>query len=332
MEDMIDFVKLVYTHRNFGSFQEKHKEKIKAVLHLDSGEIEYPYSFQHDHYTVKIWKIEAREIYFIQVTGSLHKNHFDGANHERFTFDKLVKEIDYLSESLGLEAEKLMIKNLEVGVNLPTPFAPYPYLKENLLLYKTNALKAYDKGKDGKELGYFHDGIPQVKIYDKGKQYDLPVNLMRFELRYKKSTTPRKLGIQCLKDLQDREKLLELSKELESAWDNVLLYESDLIERHPLISKKHKQLYKRYGYYQNWIKTLENSNSRVTFYNHKKRFKEIIKAYGRNIHGQLARVLRREIEKCTERTYIETEELYEITDTLKGNIVHSQEEKGTETY
>lgn len=321
---MIDFVKLVYTHSNINAFLEVHRERLKGVFTFDNGEITFPFSFEIEGFKIEIKGSIKLNIHYINIIGSLHKNFYKGANVERFKFDQLKTEIHNLCTLLQLEPEKLLIQNLEIGVNVRTHFKPYDYLEENLILYKTKRFAKYDKGHDGKELGFYCKGLPVIKLYDKGKQHDTPYNLMRFELRYKKTAFLHRIGVCSIIDLMDIEKINILSDELLKKWNNVLLYESDLNTNQ--LTNKEKSLYKELEHPKNWIKLLKKEKSTTTFYNHKETFKNIIVKYGKNVHKLCFEMIQNEIIMCTNFPRLETDMnnsvLYDFPNTLKGNNVH----------
>lgn len=319
---MIDFVKLIYTHTNISAFIERYTETMNGVFNFGTGEICYPYSFKFEEYSISIRFSELKNVHYIEIKGSPHKNYFKGANDERFTYENLQVEIAHLCNSLHLEPENLYIQNLEVGVNICTPFAPFQYLQDNLLLYSTKSFKQYHKGKDGKELGYYCEGSPIVKLYDKGKQYDLPHNLMRFEIRFKKSKPLHTLGIYTLYDLVNPDVLKKLCAILSETWTNILLYESDLNLKSSTLNASAKALYKDCEHTKNWTKWLRESKSRETFYSRKKFLKYIIQTYGKNVHNEVFELIKKELEKCTNFPPSEKFEMYNITDTLNGKDVH----------
>lgn len=319
---MIDFIKVVYTHENISAFIERHNQTMKGVFNLGSGEISYPFTFKFEEYSICIRYSDSKNVHFIEITGSPHKNHFKGANFDRFTFQDLQFEVNQLCQSLELDPGKLYIQNLEIGINIITPFAPYQYLKDNLLLYSTKPFKHYKKGKDGKELGYYCEGSPIVKLYDKGKQYNLPHNLMRFEIRFKKSKRLHDFGIQTLNDLLNPVLIQKLSSLLLETWSNVLLYESDLNVKTSSLNDKEKRFYEYCEHAKNWLKTLSERLSRTSFYKQKIRFRKIITKHGKNVHHDLYELIKMEIEKCTNFPPLGISPVYKITDTLNSKTVH----------
>jgi len=326
---MIDFIKMVHTCSDITEFVDKHRDQMTCRVNFGTGEMIPPFEFKYKQYTITIRSNTEKGVHFIEVTGSLHKSHFDGPNYQRFNFDCLQYEIDYLSSYLGVSPDQLRVQNLEIGVNVETNFRPFKYLKNNLLLYKTKEFKPYDYGVDAKELGFYCPGTPIIKIYDKGKQYDLPGNLMRFEVRYKKSQPLNKMGIYTLADLQDRSMVQSLGQLLIKTWESVLLYESDLDLNKSKLTSGEKKFYRESAHTKNWLKWKRQQKSRSGYYNLRQRFIDIITSYGTNEHRIVAGLIRSEVEECTKIRDENGADLYISTHKLKCSSVHHSEDSQT---
>ncbi len=319
---MIDFLKLVHECTDISKFVDDHRDQMTCTYNFGTGEVIPPLKFAYRQYTVTIRSNEKAGIHFIEVTGSLHKSHFDGPNYERFTFQCLQQEIVHLCKYLNIAPDHLRIQNLEVGVNVQTNFRPFIYLKNNLLLYKRKEFKPYDKGVDSKELGYYCPGIPIIKIYDKGKQYDLPYNLMRYEVRFKKSQPLNKMEIFTLADLQDISKIQSLGAILNKTWKDVLLYETDIDLTKTGLSAAEKKFYRDCAHTKNWLKW--KGKSRTGYYNQQKKLKSFISRHGINKHRIVASLIQLEVEECTNIPAKESSEVYISTHKLKcSSVYHS---------
>ena len=314
---MIDFIKMVYVLDDIKEFILKHNNEMTGIGSLSTGELEFPYKFKYRLYDVTIRQRSDGLLYYIEIAGSLHKNYYNGMNYMPFSFKELEDEIYEVCEHFLFVPDKLKIQNLEIGINVKTSFSPYEYLTNNLLLYKTKPFKAYKKGENGKELGYYCEGLPQVKIYDKGKQYDLPYNLLRFEIRYKKSFPLNKLGVITLGDLLKIQNLKKLSEKVCEAWGDVLLYEEDLDLKSMNATKREIMFYNYCEYTKNWMKWFRNF-SRGYFYNKKKEYKILINKYGKNEHSELGTSIKSKLEECTKMPVDYKTKMHKFTDTLKG--------------
>lgn len=261
--------------------------------------------------------------YFLIIDGSLHKNYFNGANYLPFTWDCLQTELNKLETGLHLSGF-LDIVNLEIGVNIPLPFPVFPFLKNNLISYKGNQFNRYNPDKNGICLGYVCPlSQYSVKVYDKGKQFDLPDYLMRFELRYLKMQTLKERGIKHLSDLTDLSKVNGLLNLLLTAWDNTVLFDSSIDLKKPNIKNKDRELLKegrRPGYWEQ----LKETNTRR--YNHyRKKFRLLVADYGEGWHKKIRELIKTQWENlfknCTILPSVPNQDLYKFTVKVKGNNV-----------
>jgi hypothetical protein len=252
--------------------------------------------------------------------GSLHKNHFNGSNYLPFTWDNLQSQIEYLETSLQLTGPYTEIVNLEIGLNINLPFAVFPYLRKNLLVYKCTPFNRYNPDRNGVCLGFVCPLTQyQVKVYDKGKLFELPYNLMRFELRYLKMQPLKERGIVILSDLKDLEKVNALKDLLLSAWENVLLSDNTINLSNPAINPKDRELLKLANNPKYW-ETLKEENKRRFNY-HRSKYRQLIAKHGMGYHS----IIREQINNEWNRLFVnpKTPELYNLTVKVKGNNVQS---------
>lgn len=230
--------------------------------------------------------------YLLKIYGSLHKNYFGGANFERFTYQQMQQEIKNLCSTLEIEPRAARITNLEIGVNIPLPFAVSPFIHNALLIHQTTEFIPYDK-KDGISLGLTaaHSQY-SVKGYDKGLQYNLPNPIFRFEIRYLRMQPLNKKGIYTFFDLQQPEKVGVLIGNLVRAWKEILLSEPDIdFDLLPLTNKE-RELF-LFGRNRNeWI--ILHQRQIETFKKRRRKFKKLIAQYGKNIHAQILALIKTE--------------------------------------
>lgn len=203
------------------------------------------------------------------VDGSIHKYINSGHhNHDRFTLDSLEWVLNDLCSEFSFSPSDCIIENLEFGVNLRgLPIATQQILN-GLIAFKNR--RFYDKNyKDGQ---YRHAPFKQYefKAYDKGKQYKLSESVCRLETKYKKSQKLRSIAPTCktLNDLRNPKVISDLSGDLISAWDNVLIYDittnSNDLE---FVSRCN-------GNYWEYRSQMIGSSSKGKYYGERKRFKE----------------------------------------------------------
>lgn len=276
---------------------------IKGKTH--QGHTTYTHRANYGTYELKVLEIIKPKgtTYLLKINGSLHKNHFGGANYERFTFYHLQQEIKTLCSTLEIDPREARITNLEIGVNIPLPFAVSPFIHNGLMIHQTTEFIPYDK-KDGISLGLTAAHAQYVlKCYDKGLQYNLPTPLFRFEIRYLKMETLQykkvskkriKLenGIFFLSDLQHFDKVKVLVKNLVKCWNEILLSEPEInIDLLPLTIKE-RELF-LFGRNRNeWI--ILHQRQTETFKKRRQDFKKLIAQYGNNIHAQILALIKTE--------------------------------------
>lgn len=258
--------------------------------------------------------------YFLTIDGSLHKNYFGGANYLPFHWDDLQKEIIKLETGLQLSGHA-DLANLEIGLNIPFQFPVFTYLKQNLITYKGHPFDRYNPDKNGLCLGYVCP-LSQyaVKIYDKGKQFNLPDNLMRFELRYLKMQPLKERGIKHLSDLTDFEKVNGLLSLLISAWENTVLFDSSINLNNPELKDRDRQLLKdgrRPGY---WEHLKETKKRRFDY--HRKKYRELVTRYGNGLHEKVREMIitgwENLFKNCTILPGVQNPELFKFTVKVKG--------------
>jgi hypothetical protein len=261
----------------------------------------------------------------LNIKGSFHKNHQKGTNFKPFTFENLKSEILHLCQSLKIRPEKTILQNLEIGLNLPTWFNPIQYLDDNLLVFQNSIFKKYDPDKRGREIGFYCKKTDfTIKVYDKGFQFDLPRDLLRFEVRFNKMRELKRFGIATLADLTDQTKVKSLISVLEKAWCEVLIYDMDKIPTN--ITNLQRRFLKYYRSKDNWYKT--NKESPQKFRDAKRRFKQLSAKYSTGTHSKILELIRSEweklFEKSTDFTGCQTSDpttvFTDFTNTVKGEI------------
>lgn len=292
---MIDFVKLHHRHPKIDDFIEMHSEHIFEQVHRPTGEKQPNIRFKKGHYKITIKKNDTQPHGYIHIEGSLHKSHFNGANYERFEYNMIQDEIERLHQTIGILPESLDIQNVEIGANLATKYPPFDFLRKNILLYKTKPFIQYLPGPGGKVIGYHCSGQPIVKIYDKGYQFDLPGNLLRFEVKHKRSTMIKKFGVETLADLLDRSRIRRLGKHLIETFERVLLYEPDIDSA--ALSAYQINLHKEAEHLRNW----ERWKAQYSTSGYEKRrscYKRICEQHSSNEFGKLLAALKEEVYRC----------------------------------
>jgi len=335
---MIDGITIQTEIKDFPQWRLRMPFEFHTLINTDSGVIKTKQKkdksindklVELDHKTIKhiaeyqTYKLVINEVirtnrqpkYYLKINGSLHKNKFSGANYERFYHTDVINEIYNLCTILGIDSKRAKIDGLEFGVNIKTDFTPHSYLSEHLIRYKHLQFNQYAPDRRNRRLGY-ECVLSQyrVKIYDKGLQFDLSYNLMRFELKFKTMQKVNGCGIYNLHDLTDKNKIDRLKVLLLDAWNDVLLYEP-METANVTLTDLQKELIQCGNNPKYWSK-LKNDNK--TKYNyHRAVFKELIRNYGKGYHSKLLA----EIDK--EWQYLLNPVFDEFTIKIKDKLVES---------
>ena len=340
---MVDGIKIYYRIKDFEAWKRAVKISLSVSVENETGAVKekirrYPECLQRTityrgvfetfyltiKETIKTVNGETSVSHLLCIDGSLHKNHFNGTNYLDFTWGDLQYQGKHIEQSLWLDAENCELVNLEFGVNIETSFPAFQYLEENLISYKGNSFSRYKPDSEGICLGYYCDLAQySVKVYDKGKQNNLPYNLMRFELRFVKMQKLKKKGIKHLSDLFNQKIVFNLIKLLIDAWDNILFYDSS-INIKTLQKSKEKELLINGSNPKFWER-LKKENSR-RFNHNRNRFKNLIATHGKNVQENLRNLIIKEwqnlFEKCTNLLCGKKEEMYKFTVKVKCKNVH----------
>lgn len=333
---MLDGIKIYYQIIDFEKWKQSVKIDLFTATDKDTGEIKenqrlingifqttIKYFGKFETYNISIketvkYKLKGNisTSYFMEITGSLHKNHFEGKNYEPFYFYDLQNELLKIEKGLNILFDKANLVNLEIGVNIKTPFEVTPFLRNNLLSYKGKAFNDYHSDRNGFILGkYCKLSQYSLKIYDKGKQNNLPYNLMRYELRFTKMAILNKWGIENLKSLSIFDIVYNLISLLIKSWDNLLIYDNSINLNDRKIKPKHRRILINGNNPKYWGQ-LKEDNAREFNYQ-RNVFKNLVNKYGNGLYNDMKNLIKKEWElltiNYTNLPVVNTEILYKFT-------------------
>jgi hypothetical protein len=225
----------------------------------------------------------GKQSFYLNVKGSLHKNHYSGSNYLPFTFQDLQEQINHLCKNLCINPNEAQISTLEIGLNICTPFEVTPFIRRNIICYKGYSFNYYKPDRQGKCLGKYCVQPKQysIKIYDKGLQFDLPENLMRFEQRFLKMQPLNKKGIKYLSDLQNFTKVDSLKEILFKAWKDVLIFDIPGNVKNLPIKQSEIELLNE-GKNPTFWEGLKETLSKDQYKYQTRKFKKLVAKYGNN--------------------------------------------------
>lgn len=264
------------------------KENIPTVKGLiwkftgiaETGEIE---KGRKGNYKGLYLEIKEGQSCYLIIKGSIHKYWHGGKNYSQFNYLQLSEALKTLTNNLGLDLHKCRITNLEFGVNLQIEEQPYQYYYD-FILHKLRPFQNINNrhGKILEGVQCLHSQIA-VKCYDKGKQYNIPFPLMRFEVKVLKMQYLKKIGIEnmVLSDLLDKDILGSLGEMLIKVYSEIFKAQKVRFKRvkGKRLSVKDKALLYDGKASNYWIKLRKEKGKKV--YDQKlKRFKLLQKRHG----------------------------------------------------
>jgi hypothetical protein len=163
-----------------------------------------------------------------RLRGSLHKFMNEGKhNHDDFPISSLITTIAQIEEHFEINASCEIINSVEFGVNIELPF------DVNELLHSVICHKKKQFDQRSSSHFYFLECNRQqytIKLYDKGRQYSLKSNILRFEIHVHKMGFLHTKGItiRSLGDLSNLELCQKLGKLLVTTYNEILFENPDL--------------------------------------------------------------------------------------------------------
>ena len=300
------------------------------MVNTDSGEvIQKRHGYLNKMAMFKNLKIEIStnlktKFSTINLTGSIHKYAQDNTNHQDFNFANVKETINELCNTLHLNPSNCLLHHIEFGLNI-NPIHSTTDILNSIILCKGID---YEK-KEFNNTGYlksFEFSQYKIKIYDKGKQYDLNNNLLRFEVKVQRMQYLHSKGIKIntLQDLTTPVFYTDLLKVIISNIDNILFYDYR-IEQLKNLNKKDLLIMAKGANPQYWIK-LKNLVSANTFYKKINEFKTLVSKYApTDLQTELKNIVENKwnnlLNTCTNLPLVENSKVVRIyTNIVSKNI------------
>jgi hypothetical protein len=234
----------------------------------------------------------------LKIQGSLHKYKNIGVhNYDDFSFLDLVEVLNDISTKFKLPLDDCILRNFEVGVNINQGNSPKSLLNR-LLLHKYVAFK--DVSRSNGHIMQAEHSQYIVKIYDKGKQYNLPFHCMRIELKFTRMEKLNRIGIRTLTDLIDPIIFHTLKKIVLNVWDDVLLFEYPLIENMLSNIERNKKQY-QWRNKECWLSLTKQER-----YRQRKKYKLFVDRHTKNVHAIIAVKIENKFDKLISNDYLFT--------------------------
>lgn len=245
----------------------------KANTSIKTGEIDNTLTANYRGLTFVITQSKKyKNRVYCSVRGSLHKYYNSGkTNANDFDFYQLQEVIQELKEKFHIEPENAYLRNLEFGVNVQTHITAQSLIN-NLVANGNRSFSDFkiQREKVGKGIG--KDEF-QIKIYDKGKQENKPINnLVRFEYSITRMRYLKPFGIVKLSDLQHLDKLKPLVSLLLDFWNTSIYYDKQFRFKEMTDFEQKKLLF--YSNARNWTEFNRMQRTRA-----KTHFNKLISKY-----------------------------------------------------
>lgn len=211
---------------------------------------------------------------------------------------KTLLEIRYI---FNMPPEKLLIINIEFGINAISPIDCKDLISYTVYHNKNVFLNTNDQLRYSKislKHGSRNNNYKMIKFYAKGVQFPqhTNINTFRFEIKSKRSKYINGLSIYTYSDLLISENYNQLSQHILLEFNNVLILDINN-NRKNLTTKESKKI-EHYNNPINWDKALQKS--RNTFNNQKKRYLNLLDKTENNIHRKLESIISKKLKQLTE--------------------------------
>jgi hypothetical protein len=187
----------------------------------------------------------------VKFSGSIHKFHH-GVNHNDYFLTDVNQTIKVICDTISTSPKMIEIHALEFGVNIPLMNDAKEIL-DRLILHKTTELKvpSYRFSR-----GYMRTCCYsqfELKIYNKGLQYRLSNNILRYEIKVNRMAYLHEKGISVtnLHDLLNEKIHCQFINLLMKSWDEIILKE-DIFIINPKLNKTSNSLCINSSKYDYW--------------------------------------------------------------------------------
>lgn len=271
---MYDFIKISYNIPNPEDLLQTFD--FKSEVSRSTGEVGSMAVYEFGDLAIRV-----HEKGLILVLGSVHKQHNNGANYNDFTLMDFIEVVENMSSTLNLDLWHFKPDTLEIGVNT-TPCISTKILLRYSLLHGHKPFKNVSCKNQGdyRQIEYQHYII---KLYDKGKQYDLDKDVLRFEIKMRPGIL-RKLNVNHLYDLLSPDFTKQFGELLESHFREILFIDPT-IEKTKLNARNLNNL-KNWSNINYWTELYENPPSKNKPSREINRCKSLNLDYSEDIHGK----------------------------------------------
>ena len=266
---------------------------------------------------------EKRIIENVKQKGSFHTYYNNGLhNYNDFYFSDLKNIISDLCCKFNINPETTDLNNLEFGVNIYIPISPEEFFNY-VLNYKETPFYPFTI-KDAKGICCKRSKF-YIKMYDKGNHYNVPGNLLRFEIHVSTMQffLDHKVKIKTIADLLNITELCKLKPILRGIFDDILFYDYSIDESK--LSEKERLILSHGTNKENWeklhpkSKNFENGNKNPDYNKQRKKYYRDLDRFKKLINDYSTSTLQKDIsflieKKCSELLTIENKKRDKCSD------------------
>jgi len=238
-------------------------------------------------------KITVNDKGAIIFSGSIHKMYNSikgieaprpygkGYNGNQFEWQPIDFILKYLVSLFNVEPQQMLIKQIEYGQNLITIFYPQSFL--------TGLLMHQGKQFEFRYNEYYAQCVHSnyiIKAYNKGNQYQMPNNVLRFEIKVLEMRFQKKdVGIATVADITP-ESLIKAYDFLIKQLEKVIYYDTTISKKNlSKVDKNRLQKYSNPNYWKNLSPNKRHEPKKILAY--------LIKENSQDLKGQLLEQLKK---------------------------------------
>jgi hypothetical protein len=251
----------------------------------------------------------------VRLQGSVHKYRNAGRhNYDDFKAVDVAEVVRELSECFEIDTAQTLLNNVEFGVNVVLPFGVHIVL-DNLIVFKGEPfIKVVEDGMSYYQCKKTHFII---KCYDKGKQYNLPDNVLRFEIKVMRMQYLETKGIKLryLSDLLNMDIYEPLGNILTEVFEGILFGDNTLNEK--ALNTKELEIFLRGSNPKAWTPQVGRHNEWKKLQRLENSFKEILEQYRTGVNFKVV------VSELIRKKSLEMSTFYqEIENILRLENVH----------
>lgn len=217
----LDFCSFIVKGKDYKEYETLISESKQLFINSELGVIKYSYC-QFDGMLLRLYPSGR-----ITLSGSLHKFKNDGLhNYDQFNQSDFNLVLIKLNKEFFVKPSELWFTKFEYGINFPLNFNVKEVL-DGLILHKN--IEFSKTIKKGMQFYFADHSKTKIKAYNKGLQYGLEKNLMRFEIKQENIDYKIRyeLGIKTLEDFVNSDKKFFVNQ-LIKTWDEIIFLDPSI--------------------------------------------------------------------------------------------------------